>query len=546
MSGAAVGPPGTAPTPAGEAATGAGPGGSAPLVVVGAGISGLAAAWEASRAGVPVVVLEATERVGGVMARGELEVPGARRPLVVDLGPESLLARRREALTLLAELGLADQVVHPEPVPAAVATRGRLHALPPGTVMGAPRSSAALEGLLTPTEVARVQDERVEPLPGGAADVAVGALVAGRVGRAVVDRLVEPLLGGVYAGSAWHLSARATVPALWDLAVRGEPLLRAGSPGGAGPQAPGATAAGAPTTAGAPAAGPVFAGLRGGVARLAEELATRLGREGVEIRLRAPVTALRPLPPPTAGDLDAAERGGWLVSTAEADLRARAVVVALPAPAAARLLTGVVPAAARALARVRTASSALATVVVPGRVLAGVGRSGLLVPPVDGRTVKASTFSSLKWGWLAEASRALGDGAHADGDPPAVLRVSAGRAGEEEVLEREDADLLRTAADELGALLGGEALPVLAGRVDRWWQGLPQYDVGHLDLLDQVHAAVAGVQGLALAGSAYDGVGVPACVGRGRAAAREVLAGAHRGGPAAPVEAPAAPGRMPP
>ncbi|MEJ5944548.1 FAD-dependent oxidoreductase, partial [Pseudokineococcus basanitobsidens] len=195
---------------------------SAPLVVVGGGVSGLAAAWEASRAGAPVVVLEASVRTGGVMARGSLDVPGAPEPLVLDLGPESLLARRPEAVRLVDELGLGDDVVRPEAVPAALATRGALHALPAGTVMGAPRSTAGLAGLLTPSELARVRDERVEPV---GTDLAVADFVAGRVGRAVVDRLVEPLLGGVYAGSAARLSLRATVPALWALAVRGEALV---------------------------------------------------------------------------------------------------------------------------------------------------------------------------------------------------------------------------------------------------------------------------------------------------------------------------------
>ncbi|MEJ5944549.1 hypothetical protein WDZ17_04475, partial [Pseudokineococcus basanitobsidens] len=289
-----------------------------------------------------------------------------------------------------------------------------------------------------------------------------------------------------------------------------------------------AAPAGAPTTAGAPAAGPVFAGLRGGVGRLAEVLAARLARDGVDVRTGTPATALRPLGAGThedgadEGDGGGADEGGdgarWLVSTPSGDVRARAVVVALPAPSAARLLADVAPSAAQRLSHVRTASSAIVTLVVPGRALAGAGHSGLLVPPVDGRLVKAATFSGLKWGWLAEQARAL-----LPDDPPAVLRVSAGRAGEERVLDRDDADLLATAAAEVGGLLGGEPLPVLAGRVDRWRGGLPQYDVGHADLVAAVRDDVARRPGLVLAGSAYDGVGVPACVGLGRAAARQVL-----------------------
>ncbi|WP_299036702.1 protoporphyrinogen oxidase [uncultured Pseudokineococcus sp.] len=507
--------------------------GAAPVVVVGAGVSGLVAAWELARAGERVVLLEAGDRVGGVMARGALDVPGRREPLLVDLGPESLLVRRPEALQLLDELGLSGDVVHPEPVPAAVATRGRLHDLPPGTVMGVPRTTDHLAGLLAPEEVARVAaEERVEPV--GVDDVDVASWVAGRVGRAVVDRLVEPLLGGVYAGSAGSLSLRATVPALWDLAERGEPLLagRAAAPGapatrGAPTTSGAATTGGAPTTAGvptpaAPAAGPVFAGLRGGVGRLAEELAARLVHDGVELRLRTAATSLRRAAGPSGGEADGGAR--WVVGTPSGDVPARSVVVALPAPAAARLLADAAPAAAAELRRVRTASSAIATLVVPGAVLAGVRRSGFLVPPVDGGLVKASTFSSTKWAWLADAAAAGADGDRADA-PPAVLRVSAGRAGEEAVLDRDDEDLLASAAAELGSLLGGEDVPVLAGRVDRWRDGLPQYDVGHLDLAARARAGVAEQPGLAVAGSAYEGVGVPACIAAARRAARQLLAG---------------------
>ncbi|ROP26688.1 protoporphyrinogen/coproporphyrinogen oxidase [Pseudokineococcus lusitanus] len=515
---------------------------TAPVVVVGAGVSGLVAARDLLAAGLPVVVLEASARTGGVLSRGALDVAGPDGgPLLVDTGPESLLARRPEAVALVRELGLGEDVVHPEAVPPAVATRGRLHALPPGTVMGVPRTTAHLAGLLDAGEVARVAGERVRPLPEGTQDVAVAAWVEGRVGRAVVDRLVEPLLGGVYAGSADRLSLRSTVPALWHLATAAEPLL---APPAVPPAPVPAVAADAPTTAGpAPVAGgpgvgaPVFAGVAGGVGRLAEALERSVVAGGGDLRTATPATALRRAAPEAVGDgLGGTHDGArWVVGTRGGELRARAVVVALPAPAASRLLRDAVPAASAALAEVRTASSAIATLAVPGAAMADVRRSGLLVPPVEGGLVKAATFSSTKWGWLGRAAGDL-----------AVLRVSAGRAGDDAALDRDDADLVATAAAEVGGLLGRD-LPVVAGRVDRWRDGLPQYDVGHAGRVDRAREAAAGAAGLVLAGSTYEGVGVPACVAVARAAARDVVAdlGATAAGAAAPGTAgPAGPGTM--
>lgn len=489
-----------------------------PVVVVGGGISGLSAAWELLAQGHPgedVVVLEAGERTGGVLARGALPVPGRAEPLLVDLGPESLLTRRPEAVGLVEEVGLGGDVEHPRALGAAVASRGDLHRLPTGTVMGVPRTTRGLLGVLTDAEVARVAaEESVRPV--AVDDVDVAGWVAGRVGRAVVDRLVEPLLGGVYAGRAERLSLRTTVPALWSCAVEGTPLVDDAQADGRG-----TGGASSPTTAGAAAAGPVFAGVRGGVGRLGEELTAALVARGVQVLTRCRATSLRPAD------------GGWEVGVdgpafPGASLRAAGVVVALPAPAAAALLRDAVPSAAAALADVRTASMAIGTLAVPAAVLDGVDLTGVLVPPVEDRLVKATTFSSRKWGWLEAEGRRPQDG---DADPVAVLRVSVGRAGEEHVLHRDDDDLLSGAAADLGALLGRptEAVPVLAGTVTRWYDGLPQYDVGHAALVEHVLGAVAGTAGLEVAGATYEGVGVPACIASGRAAARRVLAAAAQG-----------------
>ncbi|GAA0320523.1 protoporphyrinogen oxidase [Kineococcus aurantiacus] len=447
------------------------------VVVVGAGVSGLTAAWQLAQdlpAGDEVEVLEAAAHVGGVLQRRD--VGG----LTVDVGAESVLARRPEATGLAAELGL--DLVHPATTRASLATEDGLRPLPAGTVMGVPRTADSVRGLLAAADVDRVRDEPSHPAAPLEHDVSVARYVADRVGPAVVDRLVEPLLGGVYAGHAAQLSLRATVPALWAHARRGGSLLA-----GLGP-------APAPSTA------PVFAGLAGGLARLPLVLAERLRARGVAVRTGTPVTRLERTPT------------GWLVDGTPAD----AVVLAVPAPVAARLLAAAVPAAAAELREVVTAGVVIAALAVPAGQLAGLAGSGVLVPPVvgaaQGLRAKALTLSGNKWDWVGRQSRDL-----------AVLRVSLGRAGEGEALEADDADVVRWAAEDAGRLLGRPLRPV-DHAVVRWADGLPQYAVGHVDRVARLRAAVAATGRLAVCGSVLDGVGVPACVAAARRAAAEVTA----------------------
>src|SRR5689334_13452829 len=206
-----------------------------------------------------VVVLDQSPRLGGKLLVGD--VGGVE----VDLGAESVLARRPEAVDLFAELGLGADVVHPVTSTASVVRAGRLHPLPAGTLLGVPGRAEALAGLLTPEEVQRVAAEPTLPVTPVDDDVDVASWVSARVGPAVVDRLVEPLLGGVYAGRADRLSLRVTVPVLWEVARSGEPLLAAVRR---------LTAAQGGTQQGSPH--PVFAGLRGGLGRLPLRLAERL------------------------------------------------------------------------------------------------------------------------------------------------------------------------------------------------------------------------------------------------------------------------------
>ncbi|MFF7652673.1 protoporphyrinogen oxidase [Streptomyces sp. NPDC007983] len=451
-------------------------------VVIGGGISGLAAAHRLQSGGARVTVLEASGRLGGKLRSGEIE------GVTVDLGAESMLARRPEAVELARAVGLGERLQPPATATAALWTRGALRPMPRGHVMGVPGDLAPLaaSGVISDEGLARIaRDAELPPTPVGE-DVALGGFIAERLGREVVDRLVEPLLGGVYAGDVYRTSMRAAVPALFELAKANRPLsegVRALAERSAQRQE-----------------GPVFMGIDGGIGRLPLAVADAVRAAGGEIRTDAPVRELR-----RAAD-------GWTVVTDDGALRADAVVLAAPAPAAARLLAADSPAASAELATVDYASMALITMAFRREDVASLAEgSGFLVPPVDGHTIKAATFSSRKWGWLRDSAPDL-----------FVLRTSIGRFEDEEHLKRDDADLVGMSLADLGAATGLAAKPV-ATRVTRWDGGLPQYPVGHLDRVARIRAEVAKLPGLRVCGALYDGVGIPACVGSARTAADELL-----------------------
>ncbi|MFF1469078.1 protoporphyrinogen oxidase [Streptomyces mirabilis] len=450
--------------------------GTGQVVVIGGGIAGLAAAHRLLDGGARVTVLEASDRVGGKLLPGE--IAGAR----VDLGAESMLARRPEAVALAREVGLADRLQPPATATASLWTRGALRPMPKGHVMGVPGTAAALSGVLSDEGLARIERDAELPRTEVGDDVAVGEYVAARLGREVVDRLVEPLLGGVYAGDAYRISMRLAVPQLFAALRTHVSLTEA-------VREIQAKAAAAQQT------GPVFMGIEGGVGQLPLAVARSVRERGGEILTGATVTELR-----RAGD------GGWRVVAGGRVLHADGVVVAVPAGPAAALLRAEAPAAATELAGVEYASMALVTLAYRRADITLPEGSGFLVPPVDGHTIKASTFASRKWGWIAEENPDL-----------LVLRTSVGRYGETEVLGRDDADLVDVSRHDLREATGLAAEPV-ATRVTRWDDGLPQYPVGHHTRVARVREHVAELPGLAVCGAAYDGVGIPACVASAYAA----------------------------
>jgi oxygen-dependent protoporphyrinogen oxidase len=454
------------------------------VAVVGGGIAGLAAAWRL-RELLPeadIVVLEASPAVGGKL-RVE-HVAG----IPVDVGAEAMLARRPEAVELARAAGLGQDLIVPLTTAAAVRAGGANHPLPARTMLGIPSDVSALResGVLSQGALQRVAAEpELPPLPPVVEDVAVGAIVRARLGNEVTDRLVEPLLGGVYAGRADHLSLRATMPALSARLGEGGSLVEA---------------ARAVTDVGsrAPSDEPVFAAIAGGVGRLPQALAGS-GRFAV----RASTTVREIIGTDGAFHLICGALPAPEVVEAEA------VVVATPPSKAAQLLRGVAPAAAADLREVETANLAIVTFAFDA---IGLPQgSGLLVGIGEGFAVKAVTLSSQKWPMSTGGL--------------VLLRASVGRAGDHRALQRDDAGLIALVRHELRALVGVAEEPVDA-LVTRWGGGLPQYAVGHVERVQRIRAAVARVPGLAVCGAAYDGVGIPACIASAYAAAAMVAEGA--------------------
>ena len=439
------------------------------VVVVGGGITGLATAYYLkARHGLDATVVEASDRAGGKIRTDELAgVP-------VEAGPDTFLARVPWAADLCRELGLGDELIEPATSSAFVWVRGRLRPLPPGLVLGVPTGLAQLarSGLISPLGVARAALDTVLPRRRHGDDPSIAELIGGRFGAEVVDHLVEPLLGGINAGRADRLSLAATAPQLADAAREHRSLLR-------GLRAN-------PTNG-----GPVFQTVRGGLERLVERL-----REHVDLRTNT-----------TVETIERATDGRWQVAGLDAD----AVVVTVPAFAAAPLVEKVSPAAAAELRAIEYASVAVVTLgYAPSTVPALPAGSGFLVPRAEHRLMTACTFLSSKWPDLAASGLVL-------------LRASAGRIDDDRAMQLDDVELVDRLHREVSEALDLTKPPVTT-RVDRWPRGFPQYEPGHLARVERIEAAMTTQPGLIVAGAAYRGLGLAACVRQAGEAAEHTAA----------------------
>ena len=471
--------------------SGAGRSAGPTVAVVGGGITGLAAAWQLANAPdrPAVVLLESDSRLGGKILTG---------PDGVEYGPDAFLARVPHAIELCRELGLEPELVSPATGQAWLWWRGRLRRLPAGLVLGVPSDlpAVARSGIIGPLGLARAGLDLILPAARhgdqAGSDRSVGEIVSGRFGRQVQARLVDPLLGGINAGRTELLSAQATAPQL-DAAARSNRSLLLGLRRQAA-QAGGAGAGGGP-------AGPVFLAHPKGLGHVVDRLAASLADREVDIRTETAVRAVT------------RDRGGFELVTDGGTVGADGLIVCTPAPVSAALLSSVAPQASDLLGAIEHASVTVVTFTFPRSALVKpFAGSGFLVPRADGRLMTAATFMTSKWQHVSDS--------HAD---QMVVRVSAGRYRDERAWRLDDAELISAVQDELADATGLTGAP-LSVVVTRWPVAFPQYAVGHLDRVAAVESAVERERGLAVAGAAMRGVGIPACIAQGRQAADRALA----------------------
>jgi oxygen-dependent protoporphyrinogen oxidase len=471
------------------------------VVVVGAGISGLSAAWELTGgakgpdASTPrIEIIEALDRVGGALATTTF----AGR--VIDLGADGFLARRAEATTLAEELGLNDQLVPIDASGASLWLRGSLRELPTGLVLGVPTSAGSLrhfKGLSRRAHLQLRRDEFLARRLDVGDDATIGDIVRTKLGHEIAYHFVEPMIGGIQAGRIDNLSAKSVFPALLDAARKGGSLMKA--LGRSGPVNPGPTSA-------AHVGGPAFMTLRDGTGSLPHVLEQQLIARGVIIRKRVSVSALRRTP---AGTYP------WEVDTQNTTTPANAVIVTSPAQVAGRLLASHHPDLA-ALQSIDSAGAAMVTFSVTRNALTLPEHgTGVLVPlgtawsRPDSLMVTALTFLDRKWPHLYR-------------DHDVLLRAHVGRSDDARWQELNDEELTTRVTQELAHLLG--MFPATSSTlVQRWPESLPQYRVGHEELVARARRCGASL-GIALAGMAYDGVGIPASIGSGRRAAKDTAA----------------------
>jgi protoporphyrinogen/coproporphyrinogen III oxidase len=468
------------------------------VVIVGGGISGLATAYslqeQASRAGLSIrcTILEADSSWGGKIVTHRVG------EIITEAGPDSFLSQKQAGLDLCTKLGLADQLINTNETgkKACVLHGGRLHDLPEGLLSFIPRQLGPFlkSGLLSWTGLARMGLEIAVPSGSSIGDESLAAFLRRRFGAQAFQRVLEPLMAGIYAGDAERMSLRATFPRFFELEQQYGSVVR-------GMMATKKTVS--PISSDSPRR-TMFISLKNGLSDLVTALTQRLVRQGVDLRGGCRVDAIR---------VRSHELGRWMYDLILHDgsaLSAESVVLATPAYISAELLRPLTPIAAGVLDMIPYASTATIAMAFPAQAVnAAIDGFGFIVPRIERRDLIAATWTSRKWPYRAPADQLL-------------VRCYVGGVGREDILQLDDDALVATVRTELAAVCGISAEPIYMD-VNRWWKAMPQYTLGHLDRLAQLDAAVSRYPGLILTGAGYRGVGIPDCIRDGAVAAERVV-----------------------
>lgn len=459
------------------------------IAVVGGGIAGLAAAHRVRERdpACRVTLLEASDRLGGSIATERVQ------GFLIEAGADSFLTEKPWAMELARRLGLQDRLIRTRDAERRtfVVRDGKLLPLPEGFLMMAPTQLASFltTGLFSPLGKLRMALDLVLPRRRATDDESLAGFVRRRLGREALERVAQPLVGGIYTADPARLSLAATMPRFIDMERRHRSVILAMR-----------RQAKAASQNDSGARWSLFASFVDGMQTLVDALARRLP-EG-SVRLGAQVTALT-----------RTAEGRWRLALAGGDaVESDHIVLTPPAFVVAEWLRAHDAVLADALAGIRYASSAIVTLAYAReQIRHPLDGFGFVVPAVEGRSIIAGSFSSVKYAGRAPAGQVL-------------LRVFAGGVLAEHLATLPDAELVATARRELEELLGVQGAPSLV-RVGRHRRAMPQYELGHLARVAAIEVAVGRLGGLALAGSAYRGVGVPDCIHSGERAVDALLDG---------------------
>ncbi len=482
------------------------------IAIIGGGIAGLSSAWtleKARRSGQPIEyhLYEGSGRLGGVVASETID------GCVVEGGPDSFLTEKPAAAELCRELGLGDQLLGSNDAERRtyILVRNRLISLPDGLMFMVPTKlfPTALTPLFSWSTKLRMAREFLFPPAPATEDESVAAMTRRHFGQETVDRLVSPLLSGVYGGDASQLSVRAVLPRMVEMEEKHGSLSRAMLAARKKGGAPHSGANRPSRNSEAARARSLFTTLRGGMQQMVDAVAARLAPGS--IHLSTPVRSIvhnseyctDPKP-------DCTYSCGWTLETASGQESFDGLIVALPAWTAASLLRPVDRLLADLLAEVPYSSSITVNLGYDIERLHGLPPGfGYLVPATEKRRMLACTFVHAKFAGRMPAGKGM-------------LRCFMGGTGNDRLLEESDAALTETALRELSEVLGLRAQPSFV-RIHRWRKAMAQYGVGHLERMQQVRETVAHLPGFALAGNAYQGIGVPDCIRTGQQAAETLL-----------------------